>query len=159
MMLIPLEAFAFRAVGLGFGPNIGLRGVIDNSYIIEGNWNPHKNVGARLFVGAIHGLWVGTALNTLFSVYESPSSSFDYSLNFSVPFIININNGVKTAFIGITAGNTLSFAVDKTHKYYFCITPFEFVFIPLTWALSPSGGFSNRLQISILTQMGFKVRL
>jgi hypothetical protein len=159
LLLVPLKAYAFKSVGLGFGPNFKIRGDVATSYIIEGNWNPHKNVGARVFIGFLHGFWVGTALNTTFSLHESMDRSFDYSMNFSIPFIININNGVKTAFIGLTAGNTLSFAIDKTNKYYFFVTPAEFMFVPLTWLLSPSGGFDAGFEISLRCAIGIKVRI
>jgi hypothetical protein len=159
LAVVPINAYAFKSVGLGFGPTFKVRGNVETSYIIEGNWNPHKNVGARVFVGFLNGLWIGAGLNTIFSLHESRNGNFDYSMNFSLPFIMNIHNGVKTAFIGFTFGNILSFAVDRTNKYYFFITPAEFVFVPVTWVLNPNGGFSTGLEISLRCAIGVKVRI
>ena len=159
LAVIPVKAYAFKSVGLGFSPTFKVRGNVETSYMIEGNWNPHKNIGARIFVGFLHGLWMGAALNTTFSLHESMDEKFDYSVNFSLPFVMNISNGVKTAFIGFTTGNTMSFSVDKTNKYYFFITPAEFVFIPLTWVLDPNGGFNTGLEISLRFAIGLKVRI
>ena len=155
----PAKAYAFRSAGFGFGPNINLKGDFSTSFMMNGDWNLNRNVGMRLFLGAHNGFWIGTALNTMFSLYESASGGFDYSVNFSLPFMININNSVKTAFFGITAGNTLSFSADEAHKYYFFITPAEFMLVPVTWGLSPSSGFHSGLSISMMSSVGFKVRL
>jgi len=159
IVVLPVKAYAFRAAGFGFGPNINLRGDLSTSFMMEGDLNLHKNVGAKLFVGVHNGFWIGTALNTIFSLYESSSGGFDDSVNFSIPFMVNINNGVKTAFIGLTAGNTLYFAADEAHKYYFFITPAELMIIPVAWSLSPGSGFSTGLSFSVMSSVGLKVRL
>ena len=159
LIFFPVKAYAFRSAGFGLGPLIDLRGDLSTSFMMEGDWNLNRNIGMRLFLGAHNGFWVGTALNTMFSLYESGSGGFDYSVNFSLPFMININNGVKTAFIGVTAGNTLSFAADEAHKYYFFITPAEFMIIPVLWGLSPGSGFNTGLSVSMMSSVGFKVRL
>lgn len=159
LMLIPVKIFAFKSAGIGFGPNLKLRGGVSTSLLMDGTWNLHKNAGMRLFVGFKNGFWIGTALNTTFSLYENKSGSFDYSVNFSIPFMININDSVKTAFIGVTAGNTISVAIDKFNKYYFFITPAEFFLIPVTWLLSPSGGFDAGLEVSVMFSAGIKVRI
>ena len=159
LFVIPVNVYAFRSAGFGFGPNIDLRGDLSTSFMMEGDWNLTRNVGTRILVGVHNGFWIGTALNTTFSLYESASGGFDYSINFSLPFMININHGVKTAFIGFTTGNTISFAADEAHKYYFFITPVEFMFIPVAWGLSPSTGVNTGLAISMMSSVGIKVRL
>ncbi|MCX6112954.1 MAG: hypothetical protein NTY22_06730 [Proteobacteria bacterium] len=157
--VFPVNIYAFRSADIGLGPNLNVRGGVATGLMMEGNWNLHKNIGARLLIGAKNGLWVGLALNTTFSLHESATGDFDYSINFSLPYIININNGVKTAFIGVTAGNTLSFAIDDNNKYYIFITPAEFVFVPLTWVLYPNGGFKSGFEVSVMTAIGIRVRL
>ena len=159
LLLIPVKLFAFKSAGIGFGPNLKLRGGIATSLLMDGTWNLHKNIGMRLFVGFKNGFWIGTALNTTFSLYENNAGSFDYSVNFSVPFMMNINNSVKTAFIGITAGNTISVSMDKLNKYYFFITPAEFFLVPVTWMLYPRGGFDTGLEVSVMFSAGIKVKI
>ncbi len=159
LLFVPSAAFSFKSAGLGFGSVINLRGGVPTSYLLTGEWNLHKNIGGKVFVGFVNGFWIGTALNTSFSIHESRSKNFDWSINFSVPFIINIYNGVKTAFIGLTFGNSLSFALDSKNVNYFFVNPAEFVFIPVVWGLSPSTGFSKGLGISFTFSAGFRHRL
>jgi hypothetical protein len=159
LFLLPGSLFAFKSAGLGFGPVFNLRGGMSTSYLITGEWNLHKNIGARLFLGFVNGFWIGTALNASFSVFESKDRKFDWSINFSIPFIINIYNGVKTAFMGLTFGNSLSLSLDPSCKYYFFVSPAEFVLIPVTWGLSPSTGFNSGMGVSLAFSLGFRVRL
>jgi hypothetical protein len=156
---MPSGLFAFKSVGLGFGPAFNLRGGMSTAYFFTGEWTPHKNLGGKLFLGFVNGFWIGTALNTTFSVYETKTKGFDWSINFSIPFIININNGIKTAFIGLGLGNSLSFALDSRSAYYLFINPLEFVFIPVTWGLSPGSGFNKGFDVSLAFSLGFRTRI
>ncbi|MEI6092511.1 MAG: hypothetical protein WCQ47_02370 [bacterium] len=159
LIILPSKVYAFKTAGFGFGPNLQLRGGVATNLLMDGSWNFHKNVGLRLFVGFKNGFWTGTALNTTFSVYENRTGSFDYSVNFSVPFMINIYNSVRTAFIGVTAGNTISISIDILNRYYLFITPAEFFFIPVVWKLYPVGGVDTGLQFSVMFSTGIKVKL
>jgi len=158
LLVMPSSLFAFKYASIGFGPNIGLKGFGATNYFLDAQWHPHDNVGARLFVGFANGFWSGVALD-IAHTDENLFKNVNWTINFSIPFIINVRGGVKTAYMGFTFGNTLSFDTSGSKKYYFYITPAEVIFMPITWMVYPSGGLNTGMFVSLFCSMGFKVRI
>lgn len=159
LLIIPFDCFAFRYVGVGAGPGFGLKGFDGTKYFINAEWQPSEHVGTRFFVGFPQGVWLGVGLNFSFSTTDSFSRSVKLTANGGIPFILNIRDSSKTAFFGFNAGGTLSFDTDGRGIYYIYVTPVELFFIPVTWQISPSGGFDLTSNIFMLTAVGFRASI
>jgi len=157
LLVTPSYLYAFKYAGIGFGPNIGLKGFDGTNYLLDAVWHPHDNVGGRLLVGFVNGFWVGAAID-LAHTDESIFRGVNWTMNFSIPFLVKIRGNVSDAYIGFTFGNTLLFDLTGEKDYYLSVTPAEFVFIPFTWKMS-RGGIDTGMLVSLFCSVGFRVGL
>jgi len=149
--------WSFEYVGLGFGPNIGFSGDRPTNFFFQGEWQPHKVVGTRLFLGFNEGFWLGVALNFRQNIANLGRGTI-WDANFSIPFIVNIRLNSRVAYVGITAGTTFSFDIDGRDASYFFLTPVDLLFTPFGWVIYPAsgGGWSKDGSVSYMCSAGFR---
>ncbi len=156
-LLLPLSAWSFEYAGLGFGPNLHLSGDRPTNFFLQGEWQPHKVVGTRVFFGFNNGFWIGIAINFKQHIMDIGRGTI-WDANFSIPFIFNIKNNSRIAFVGITAGTSVSFDIDGKNNRYFFITPIDILFTPVGWVMYPAsaGGWNRDGSISLMCSAGFR---
>jgi len=155
LLLMSCSAWSFEYVGLGFGPNLHLKGDRPSSFFIQGEWQPHKVLGTKLFLGFENGFWLGVAMNFKQNLAKIGRGTI-WDINFSIPFIFNITNSLRVAFVGITVGTTLSFNIDGKDYAYFFVTPFDVLFTPWGWLMYPAGGWKKEESVSYMCSAGFR---
>jgi hypothetical protein len=157
LFILPFSAWSFEYVGLGIGPNFHLHGDRPSNFFVQGEWQPHKILGTRVFLGFNNGFWLGVAINFRQHIANLGRGTI-WDANFSVPFIFNIRTNSRIAFVGVTAGTTFSFDMDGKNVNYVFITPFDFMYTPLGWVMYPSsgGGWNKDGSISYLFSVGLR---
>ena len=158
LLLTSCKLWSFEYAGFGIGPNIDFKGERATAVIMQGEWQPHRVVGARFFLGFREGFWIGTALNLKYTVLGLGRNS-NWGVNFSLPLMLNIHSNSRTAYIGFTAGNSFSLSMDDRGDNFLVISPAEFWFTPLVWRMYPSGGWDKQVSVSVLCSVGFRSRL
>ena len=157
LFFMSFSAWSFEYVGLGFGPNLHLSGERPTSFILQGEWQPHKILGTRLFLGFNNGFWVGIALNFKQNITKIGHGTI-WDADFSIPFILNLKLNSRVAFIGVTAGTTLSFDINGKGVSYFFLTPIDLLFTPVGWVMYPAsgGGWGKDGSVSYMCSTGFR---
>jgi len=147
--------WSFEYAGVGLGPSIGLKGEKTTHFMFEGEWQPHKVVGGRFFLGFSDGFWIGVAINVNQNLTKLAHYAY-WDINFSLPFVLNIQQNFRTAFIGFTMGSSISFDMDGRKIYFLYISPVELWLVPLVWRMYPSQGWDNTLNIAYMCMVGFR---
>jgi len=149
--------WSFEYAGVGLGPDIRLSGERPSNFFVQGEWQPHKVVGTRVFFGFNNGFWVGVAINFRANIAKIGHGTI-WDANLSIPFIFNTRLNSRVAFIGATVGTTVSFDIDGKHHHYFFLTPIDILYTPLNWIMYPaSGGGANRDgSVSLMCSAGLR---
>ena len=157
LFLVSLSAWPFEYAGVGFGPNMNLSGGRPSNFFVQGEWQPHKIVGTKLFLGVNEGFWIGAALNFRQNITKIGHGTV-WDANFSIPLIFNIKSNSRIAYVGVTAGTSFSFDIDGKSASYFFITPVDILYTPWGWVFSPTsgGGWGKNGSVSCICSVGFR---
>jgi hypothetical protein len=158
LFLVPFSVWSFEYAGVGFGPNISMKGERPTNFFIQGEWQPHKVVGTKLYMGFYHGFWLGAALNFKQNIAKMFRTSY-WDVNFAIPFMMNISKNSRIAYVGFTAGTTLSFDINGQGRYYFFVTPVDIWITPYVWRQYPSLGWDKELSISYMFSTGIRMSI
>lgn len=151
--------YSFNSIGLSLGPDFGVRGSKSTSFLMNMDWNPHENLGTRFFVGVDGNLWLGTAMSFIYQTKDRFSTRFNWRAYISIPFLLKIQHNDNLAMTGFTLGNSLGCSIDEKRRWYLFITPFEFMFFPLTWRMYPSSSFEKALNVYVTANVGIRLRI
>lgn len=153
-------AFAAKYLGIGGGPNFGVMNTKTSNLMFNMEWLAHNNVGTKLFIGFMHGFWIGTGLSINVSTDPEYKDPWYVTASFALPIMVNICDNYKDIMMGFMVGSTYSFSLHSQRKYYMFIKPFEAFLVPATWRMAPGAStFSNSLRIYLSAQIGFRMNI
>lgn len=152
------SSYASKYAGFGIGPDFVFKGNMSSLFLMQGEWQPHKVLGAKFFVGFKDGIWLGPAIN--FNYLRVMFSKNDYlDLNISIPMLFEVRNSDRTAYIGLSAGAKLAFSVNESNTTFIYISPAELWYLPLVWQMYPNNKWQNNRVFSIFSSVGFRMSL